>query len=134
MAQMVVLRESEKSAKLSERERLLLLEVGRDEIYSASIFVEYFSDAYSMAKSTVWYNLHKLKSKEMLDFASKEEIGKPMKLTRKGLCELMKMRSSPEQNLAVARNVPSDRQSALGKASYYAGMLGQRYAYGLGQE
>jgi DNA-binding PadR family transcriptional regulator len=133
VAQMVVLKESEKSSKLSERERLLLLEVGRDEIYSASMFVDYFSEEYSMAKSTVWYNLHKLKAKEILDFASKEEVGKSMKLTKKGLSELMRLRSTPVVMQVAYADAGSRRHNALSRLGYYTQVMGNSYAY-LGQK
>ncbi|MGC8478780.1 MAG: hypothetical protein ACP5NE_02540 [Candidatus Micrarchaeia archaeon] len=88
MAQMVITRELKKGSSLSERERVVLAEIGKDEIISASSFVDYVSEQYAMPKSTAWYVLRKLKDKGMLDFASKEEVGKPLQLTRKGLREL----------------------------------------------
>ncbi len=66
----------------------MLAEIGKDEIISASSFVDYISDQYLMPKSTAWYVLRKLKDRGMIDFASKDEVGKPLQLTRKGLREL----------------------------------------------
>jgi len=85
---MVVSKQSKKESFLTERERVVLAEIGRDEIISASSFVDYVSEEYLMPKSTVWYTLNKLKSKGMLDFASRDEVGKPLQLTHRGLHEL----------------------------------------------
>ena len=70
--------------RLTEREQLVILEIGSDTIDSASSFVGYISDTYSISKSSVWYLLNRLKEKEMLDFASRDEPGKPLKLTKIG--------------------------------------------------
>ncbi|MEM3227364.1 MAG: hypothetical protein QXR58_01660 [Candidatus Micrarchaeaceae archaeon] len=89
MAQMVVSKQLKKDSVLVERELVLLAEIGKDEIISASSFVEYISEEYAMPKSTVWYTLKKLKEKELLDFANKDEVGKPLQLTRRGLRKFM---------------------------------------------
>ncbi|MCL5679795.1 MAG: hypothetical protein M1465_00415 [Candidatus Marsarchaeota archaeon] len=70
--------------RLTEREQLVILEIGLDSIDSASSFVGYISDTYNISKSSVWYLLNRLKEKELLDFASKDEHGKPLKLTGVG--------------------------------------------------
>ncbi len=70
--------------RLTEREQLVILEIGSDAIDSASSFVGYISDTYSISKSSVWYLLNRLKEKGMLDFASKDELGKPLRLTQLG--------------------------------------------------
>ncbi len=70
--------------RLTEREQLVILEIGTDIIDSASSFVGYISDAYGLSKSSVWYLLNRLKEKSILDFASKDEPGKPLKLTALG--------------------------------------------------
>ncbi|MCL4373380.1 MAG: hypothetical protein M1360_00510 [Candidatus Marsarchaeota archaeon] len=74
--------------KLSRREQLLVIEIGRDKIDAASKFVDYINEAYGISKSSAWYLLNKLKEKGIVDFASKSEIGKPLYLTRAGLAEL----------------------------------------------
>ncbi|MEM0149840.1 MAG: hypothetical protein QXW10_03020 [Candidatus Micrarchaeaceae archaeon] len=75
-------------SRLIQREQLLVLEIGRDAIDSASAFVEYISSEYGFSKSSVWYNLNRLKDKGIADFASKEDVGKPLMLTPDGLVEL----------------------------------------------
>ncbi len=70
--------------KLLQRERLILLEIGDDRIDSASAFVDYMHEVYSFSKSSVWYNLNRLKCKGLLDFASRAEPGKLLELTESG--------------------------------------------------
>ncbi len=69
---------------LSRREQLVLLEIGLDSVATASSFVEYMSDSYGISKSSMWYILKRLKEKELLDFATKEEPGKSLELTGSG--------------------------------------------------
>jgi hypothetical protein len=78
----------EKCAKLNKREQLIVLEIGGDVIDSASAFVDYISEAYGFSKSSVWYNLNRLKDEGMIDFASRDEVGKPLALTKSGMQEL----------------------------------------------
>jgi DNA-binding PadR family transcriptional regulator len=66
----------------------MLLEIGSDVIDTASSFVNYMSEAYGFSKSSVWYVLNRLKEKGVVDFASKDEIGKGMALTKAGLDRL----------------------------------------------
>ena len=88
MARMVYYSVSAERSRLIQREQLILLEIGRDEIDSASAFVEYLGSEYGFSKSSIWYNLNRLKEKGLLDFASKESVGKPLILTQAGLSEL----------------------------------------------
>jgi len=74
--------------KLSRREQLLIAEIGTDSIDAASRFVDYISDVYGFSKSSVWYVLNRLKEKSLIEFASKEEVGKPLYLTKTGIEEL----------------------------------------------
>lgn len=69
---------------LSRREQLVMLEIGLDSIASASSFVEYMCDSYGISKSSVWYILKRLKDRNLLDFATKDEPGKILGLTRYG--------------------------------------------------
>ena len=80
-----------KITKLTKREQLLVLEIGGDAIDSASAFVSYISESYGFSKSSVWYNLNRLKEKKVLDFATKEEPGKVLELTKQGSQELRAM-------------------------------------------
>ncbi|MEM0124431.1 MAG: hypothetical protein QXF41_02730 [Candidatus Micrarchaeaceae archaeon] len=74
--------------RISERERLVLAEIGRDRIDTASSFVDYMNDFYGIPKSSLWYLLNVMKRRGMLDFASKGESGKGLYLTSKGLAYL----------------------------------------------
>ncbi len=77
-----------KEALLSQREQLMILEIDRDVIDSASSFVDYISDEYGISKSSVWYNLNCLKEKGVIDFADKQHMGEPLMLTKKGTEQL----------------------------------------------
>ncbi len=80
---------------ISERERLLISEIGLDRIDSASCFVDYISEVYGIAKSTAWYSLKRLKSSGILYFLGKEEEGEQgLFLTEKGKEALGCVRSS----------------------------------------
>jgi hypothetical protein len=70
--------------RLTRREQLVVLEIGGDVIDSASAFVAYMSEIYGFSKSSVWYNLNRLKEKGVVDFATKEEPGKSLILTNAG--------------------------------------------------
>lgn len=73
------------SKGLLEKEELTIMEIGLDEIDSASSFVSYISEEYKLPKSSVWYNLKKLKELGLLDFANKDEKGKKLSLTKSGV-------------------------------------------------
>ena len=94
MRQMVVSRDDAKFSKLTLREQLVIIEIGFDKINSASSFVEYISESYGFSKSSVWYNLNRLKEKGMLDFATREEIGKALELTTTGASEFSMLEKS----------------------------------------
>jgi DNA-binding PadR family transcriptional regulator len=65
-----------------------MLEIGFDSMDSASGFVDYVSEEYGFSKSSVWYNLKRLKDFGLVEFANREEIGKPLCLTREGRGQL----------------------------------------------
>ncbi|MCL4389599.1 hypothetical protein M1397_03265 [Candidatus Marsarchaeota archaeon] len=69
---------------LTRREQLVILEIGDDSIASASSFVDYLCESYAISKSSIWYILKRLKEKEILDFASRNEPGKSLTLTKGG--------------------------------------------------
>ncbi len=75
---------ADKLPRLTRREQLVVLEIGGDVIDSASAFVAYMSEIYGFSKSSVWYNLNRLKEKGVVDFATKEEPGKSLILTGAG--------------------------------------------------
>jgi len=97
VARMVYYSVSAGRSRLIQREQLFLVEIGKDAIDSASAFVEYISSEYGFSKSSIWYNLNRLKEKGLLDFASKDDIGKPLMLTQEGLVELGKLGQSKNQ-------------------------------------
>lgn len=97
MGQIAITSRIEK-VRLTKREQLIVLEIGDDMIDSASAFVGYLSDAYGFSKSSVWYNLNRLKEKGVVDFASKEEQGKPLGLTEFGSHQL---RSLVKQGMRI---------------------------------
>lgn len=67
--------------KLTQRELLVLAEIGQDVIDSASSFVSYMSESYGLSKSSVWYNLNKLRELDYIEF----EPGKTLRLTPGGV-------------------------------------------------
>jgi DNA-binding PadR family transcriptional regulator len=77
--------------RLGKREQLLVLEIGGDSIDSASAFVDYIATCYGYSKSSVWYNLNRLKELKLVDFATKDEQGKSLTLTRDGMRELQNL-------------------------------------------
>ena len=74
----------DKAPRLTRREQLVVLEIGGDIIDSASAFVAYMNEIYGFSKSSVWYNLNRLKEKGVVDFATKAEPGKALTLTGAG--------------------------------------------------
>ncbi len=74
-----------KASKLPEKEQLTIIEIGLDSIDSASSFVSYLSEMYGFPKSSMWYDLRRLKEKGLVDFAAKGEKGKTLRLTEKGV-------------------------------------------------
>lgn len=128
MAQTVYSRVDLKNYKLGRREQLLMLEIGKDTIDSASAFVKYISDEYGLSSSSVWYNLNNLKEMRLLDFANKEEIRrKPLSLTLSGIETLAELEKSkgvifayfmPMELSAMQREL-GNRQSAVDYAFYY---------------
>ena len=98
MGQTVESREYAGGVKLSKREQLIVLEIGRDRIDTASGFVNYMEESYGFSKSSIWYNLNRLKEKRVLDFASKERHGEPLALTKVGMGSLASARRSNAYN------------------------------------
>ncbi len=89
MAQTIYSRAIAKEEALGKREQLLVLEIDRDVIDSASSFVDYISDEYGISKSSVWYNLNCLKEKGVVSFADRLHPGEPLMLSRKGVEQLV---------------------------------------------
>jgi DNA-binding PadR family transcriptional regulator len=90
-----------KDIKIGRREQLIMLEIGKDQIDTASSFVDYIRDMYGFSKSSVWYCLNRLRESRLVEFANRDEIGKPLSLTRQGLGELAKV--EPSRNEIIMR-------------------------------
>jgi biotin operon repressor len=88
VAQTIYSRAIAKEVALGKREQLLVLEMDRDVIDSASSFVDYISDEYGISKSSVWYNLNCLKEKGVVSFADRLHQGEPLMLSKKGVEQL----------------------------------------------
>ncbi len=97
----------------SERERLIILEIGRDRIDSASSFVEYISSEYSISRSSVWYSLNSLKDKGIVHFANRFSMGEPLILTSTGLTVLPDIKSAHESPAASNSIVLLNRNGPL---------------------
>jgi DNA-binding PadR family transcriptional regulator len=106
------------------REQLIMLEIGSDRIDTASSFVDYVNEEYGFSKSSVWYNLNQLKEHGLAEFANKEEIGKPLCLTRIGKSQLGSLEPSRRDLLAHFSGVLMQRVGPYGG-------LGNGYAEGV---
>ena len=113
--------------RLIRREQLILAEVGMDRIDSASSFVDYLCESYGFSKSSVWYNLKSLKKKGVLDFATKDEQGKPLALTEEGLAHFAALGN--EKNVLMEAFSSKEIALALEGRSY-----GQRDIRGLAMD
>ncbi|MEM0200879.1 MAG: hypothetical protein QXD23_00545 [Candidatus Micrarchaeaceae archaeon] len=71
--------------KFTQKEILLLSEIGLDQIPAATSFVQYFSEMYNMSQSGIWYTLKKLKKRRVVDFTERGEVYKPLSLTEEGI-------------------------------------------------
>ncbi len=91
--------------KLNRREQLLILEIGRDRIDTASSFVDYINSSYGFSKSSAWYCLNKLKEQGLVEFANREELGRPLMLTKEGSLELCSIEKSKGELLSYFSNI-----------------------------
>ncbi|MEM0074627.1 MAG: hypothetical protein QW091_00340 [Candidatus Micrarchaeaceae archaeon] len=62
----------------------LIMEIGFDDIETATSFVEYYCERYGESKSSVWYRLKRLKKLGYLNFAEKGEEARSLALTKLG--------------------------------------------------
>lgn len=79
--------------RLGRREQLIMLEIGKDRIDTASSFVDYMNENYGFSKSSTWYCLNRLKDLGIAEFANRMEH-RPLVLTRTGISELGKFETS----------------------------------------
>ncbi len=120
-----------KDLKLSRREQLMLLEIGDDLIDTASGFVDYIRDAYGFSKSSIWYCLNRLKEFGLVEFANREELGKPLRLTKQGLGELGRLDGQKNELIAHFSNSYMESVENVKSARTYADSYLTReiYAY-----
>ncbi len=97
------------------KDEIILAEIGYDHITTATSFVEYLYEKYGFSKSSVWYNLKKLKKSAVVDFAEKGDEGKPLCLTRKGV-EILRTRLSQKAALTAGMGI---EQSGFGALNSY---------------
>ncbi|MEM4064377.1 MAG: hypothetical protein QXR16_02835 [Candidatus Micrarchaeaceae archaeon] len=95
--------------RISERERLIIAEIGRDRIDTASSFVDYMNDFYGIPKSSVWYLLNSMKKRGLVDFASKDELGKGLYLTESGLAYLREATVAYKARIMLAMPIANVR-------------------------
>jgi len=116
--------------RLSRREQLMLLEIGEDLIDTASGFVDYMREAYGFSKSSIWYCLNRLKEFGLVEFANREELGKPLRLTKQGLGELTRLDGSKNELIAHFSNSFMESMEERSSAAYAESCLSRGiYAY-----
>ncbi|MGI0100123.1 MAG: hypothetical protein ACREBH_00130 [Candidatus Micrarchaeaceae archaeon] len=106
--------------KFSRREQLIMLEIGRDTIDTASSFVDYMNEEYGFSKSSTWYCLNSLKDAGVLGFANRMDMGKPLSLTRQGISELGRL----ERNKISILSEFNDTQRGFDSASIMRSVSG----------
>jgi hypothetical protein len=109
-----------KELKLSRREQLIMLEIGKDRIDTASSFVDYLQENYGFSKSSIWYCLNRLKDYGLAEFANKVEQGKPLSLTKHGRVELGKLEGSRNEIMThFSNSFLIGLQRGVGRQSSY---------------
>ncbi len=118
-----------KSLKLSRREQLVMLEIGKDKIDTASSFVDYMQENYGFSKSSIWYCLNRLKEFGLVEFANKVEQGKPLSLTKTGLSGLGKLEGNKNELVTQFSNTFLNSMGNENVAKYYgSSYIRSRYA------
>ena len=120
MGQMVTTTVLDRSARYTERELLVLFEIGSDTIDSASSFVGYMCDAYGISESLLWYVLNGLKRKGLLDFASRENPRRGLALTPIGLRSLREVEPVRRGTIQTFSQAPAGRWSGPRGSRQYA--------------
>jgi hypothetical protein len=123
---LVYTRLESKKLKLSRREQLLLVEIGRDRIDTASCFVDYIKESYGISKSSVWYCLNRLKEYGIAQFANKIDQGRPLCLTKQGLSLLEIFESSKNEIVEWFVNSFLSKSEKNGSKRYDRGYIDGR--------
>jgi len=71
--------------RLSDKAATLIVEIGFDEVATATSFIDYVCAKYGVSKSGAWYCLKKLKKAGLIEFTEKGEDYKPLSLTPRGV-------------------------------------------------
>jgi len=71
--------------RVTDKELMLMYEIGLNLIPTATDFVDYVSSKYEVSQSGIWYTLKKLKREGIVDFTEKGEGPKPLTLTEFGM-------------------------------------------------
>ena len=71
--------------RVTDKELMLMYEIGLNLIPTATDFVDYVSNKYEVSQSGIWYTLKKLKREGIVDFTEKGEGPKPLTLTEFGM-------------------------------------------------
>ena len=71
--------------RVTDKELMLLYEIGLNLIPTATDFVDHIASKYEVSQSGVWYTLKKLKKEGIVDFTEKGEEPKPLGLTEFGM-------------------------------------------------
>ena len=77
--------ENVEQLRVTDKELMLLYEIGLNVIPTATDFVDYVSSKYQVSQSGIWYTLKKLKKERIVDFTEKGEEPKPLGLTEFGM-------------------------------------------------
>jgi len=71
--------------RVTDKELMIMYEIGLNLIPTATDFVDYVSSKYEVSQSGIWYTLKKLKKESIVDFTEKGEGPKPLSLTEFGM-------------------------------------------------
>lgn len=77
--------ENVEQVRVTDKELVLLYEIGLNLIPTATDFVDFVSAKYEASPSGIWYTLKKLKKAKLVDFTEKGEKAKPLGLTEYGM-------------------------------------------------
>ncbi len=94
--------------RISDKAATLIMEIGFDEIATATSFIDYVCAKYGVSKSGAWYCLKKLKKAGIVEFTEKGEQYRPLSLTAKGVELFRQFRS-------ITARVESEARQQIGE-------------------